>query len=262
MVVYSGPYLSIKYEQDNSRLINTWQYNPPNDFAYREELLEHLSIAYKFKPNQIMWVLKNLTFKVEDVTKKWIDENISKPIFKAGFVGKTQDDCDQVAFVVGKDVVAYIEVMDIFQDNPSHGFVPTYFATENEATDWLNGLSSEKDSETDNQCVSITFKGIDNNGKVIFELKDEESKFGSTVNLFKSIIEQNYFMKNNIDKYSSLTKREKDTLKLIVSGYTNQQISEKMYISSNTVRTHRNRIWKKLGITKVSECLQYRCFIN
>jgi len=51
MEVYIGPYLAIKYEQDNSRLISTWNYNPPNDFAYREELLEHLRIAEIFKPN-------------------------------------------------------------------------------------------------------------------------------------------------------------------------------------------------------------------
>ncbi len=44
-------------------------------------------------------------------------------------------------------------------------------------------------------------------------------------------------MRNNVEKYSSLTPREKEVLKFLIKGYTNKQISEKMYISSNTVRT-------------------------
>ena len=262
MEVYLGPYLAIKYEEENSRLISTWKSNPPNDLAYRKELLEHLHIAENLKPCQIMWVLENLAFKVDDVTKKWIDENISEPIFRAGFVGKNHDGFDQVAFVVGKDVLAYIEVMDIFQEDSSIGFVPKYFATEKEATNWLNEESIEKDGKTENQSMSVTFKGIDDNGKVVFEFKDQASKFDSTVHLFKTIIEQNYFMKNNVDKYSSLTKREKVTLKFIVIGYTNQQISEEMNVSFHTIRTHRNRIWKKLDITQIRDCLKYECFFN
>tara|TARA_B110000037_G_C17037475_1_gene472244 strand:- start:272 stop:1060 length:789 start_codon:yes stop_codon:yes gene_type:complete len=262
MEVYIGPYISIKYEQKISRLISTWTSSPPNDLAYRKELTEHLHIAEDIKPCQILWLLESLVFKVDDVTKKWVDENISAPIFRAGFVGKNQDGFDQVAFVVGKDVLAYIEVMDLFQENSSIGFVPKYFATEKEAANWLNEDSKEKDGETDNQSLSVTFKGTDDNGKVVFEFKDQASKFDSTVHLFKTIIEQNHFMKNNIGKYSSLTKREKETLKFIIIGYTNQQMSEEMNVSPHTIRTHRNRIWKKLDITQIRDCLKYKCFFN
>tara|TARA_B110000240_G_scaffold190859_1_gene232607 strand:+ start:723 stop:1088 length:366 start_codon:yes stop_codon:yes gene_type:complete len=72
----------------NSRLISTWKSSPSNDLACRKELIEHLHIAENIKPSQIIWLLENLTFKVSDVTKKWVDENISKPIFKAGFIAK------------------------------------------------------------------------------------------------------------------------------------------------------------------------------
>jgi hypothetical protein len=262
MEVYIGPYLSIKYEQQNSRLISTWKSSPPNDLAYRKELKEHLQIAEDIKPCQILWLLETLDYKVDDVTKTWVDENVSAPIFRSGFVGKNQEGFDQVAFVVGKDVLAYIDVMDMFQENSSIGFVPMYFATENEAVNWLNEDSKEKDGETDNQSFSVSFKGIDDNEKVVFEFKDQASKFDSTVHLFKTIIKQNYFMKNNVDKYSSLTKREKETLKFLVIGYTNQQISEEMNVSPHTIRTHRNRIWKKLDITQMRDCLKYECFFN
>ena len=76
MEVYNGPHLLIKHEEANSRLISIWKSSPPNDLAYRKELIAHLHIAENIKPSQIMWLLENLTFKVADVTKKWVNENI------------------------------------------------------------------------------------------------------------------------------------------------------------------------------------------
>ena len=259
MEVYNGPYLTIKYEQDNSRLIISWKSSPPDDVTYKKELIAHLHIVKKIKPAQVMWLLENLSFKVDDATKIWADENISKPIFRAGFIARRQDGFDQVAFVVGHDVLAFIEVMDIFNEHSNSGFKPKYFATEIEAKSWLNEDLNIKDSKSGDE-LTIIFKGIDDKGKAVFEFKEQASNFTSTINSIKTIIVQSHFIKNNVEKYASLTPREKETLKFIVKGYTNEQISEKMYISSNTVRTHRNRIWKKLDITQVSECLSYQYF--
>jgi DNA-binding CsgD family transcriptional regulator len=249
MEVYSGPYLVIEHEQENSMLINTWKSNPPNDVTYRNELIEHLHIVNKIKPSQIMWFLENLTFKVGDVTKKWIDENISEPIFKAGFIAKTQDGFHQVAFVVGHDVLAYIKVIDIFKENSPNSFKPKCFATKIEAKNWFSEEFIIKNSKNKNNEIEISFKGTDKTGKAIYELKEQASNIDNTINLFKTIIKQNNFMKKNIEKYSSLTPREKETFKLIIKGNTNEQISDVMHISPHTIRTHRNRIWKKLDIS-------------
>ena len=98
--------------------------------------------------------------------------------------------------------------------------------------------------------------------KLLFshKLKFIATNFYGIINVFKTILDQNLFMRNNIEKYYSLTPREKETLKFIIKGYTNKQISEKMYVSSNTIRTHRNQIWKKLNVTQISECLRYQYF--
>tara|TARA_B100000795_G_scaffold251260_1_gene219974 strand:- start:1500 stop:2288 length:789 start_codon:yes stop_codon:yes gene_type:complete len=262
MEIYKGPHLVIKYEQKNSRLINTWKSNPPDDLAYRRELLEHLHIAKKIKPFQVMWLLESLTFKPSDVTKKWVHDNISIPIFKARFIAKNQDGFDQVVFVVGFDVLVYIEVMDIFNVHTTSSFKPKYFATEIKAENWLNEDLNIKVSKREDEKLTIIFKEIDDRGKAVFEFKEDASNFDSTINSFKTILGQSHFIKNNVEKYFSLTPREKVTLKLIVKGYTNEQISEKMYISSNTVRTHRNRIWKKLEIKQLIDCLRYQCFFD
>ena len=256
MEVYNGTHLLIKYEKENSRLICTWKSSPPSDVAYREELIEYLEISKKIKPCQMIWILDKKTFKPTVATKKWVDESILKPIFKAGFVKRRADGFDQLAFVFGQDVSVLIQGLE----NPSAGFNPKYFANEIEAINWLSKESKAIDYKTINQKLDITFKGIDDNGKVVFELKEDASKFDGTINLLKTIIEQNHFMRNNVEKYSSLTPREKEVLKFIIKGYTNKQISEKMYVSHHTIRTHRNRIWKKLDVKQVAECLKYQYF--
>lgn len=258
MEVYHGPHLIIEYEKENSRLINTWKSNPHNDVAYREELIEYLDISKKIKPSQMIWILDKKTFKPNLATKKWVDEVILNPIFKSGFVKRRADGYDQLAFVFGQDVAVLMQGVE----NPYTGFNPKYFTNEIEAINWLSKESKAIDYKTINQNLDITFKGIDGNEKIVFEFKEDASKFDGIINLFKTIIEQHHFMKNNIDKYSSLTKRERETLKFIINGYDNKQIAEKMHISPNTIRTHRNRIWHKLEIKHFSNCLKYKYFFN
>lgn len=45
-----------------------------------------------------------------------------------------------------------------------------------------------------------------------------------------------------------LTKREKEILKAMAVGLSNREISDKLFISESTVKTHINRIFKKLGV--------------
>ncbi|RNC64605.1 helix-turn-helix transcriptional regulator [Proteiniphilum sp. X52] len=49
-----------------------------------------------------------------------------------------------------------------------------------------------------------------------------------------------------------LTSREEEILRLIVRGYLNKEIAEKLHISHNTVLTHRKNIISKTGIKTVS----------
>ncbi len=46
----------------------------------------------------------------------------------------------------------------------------------------------------------------------------------------------------------SLTKRERELLTLIASGYTNKEISNKLQIAEATVENHIHNIYTKLGV--------------
>lgn len=50
-----------------------------------------------------------------------------------------------------------------------------------------------------------------------------------------------------------LTEREKEILELLIRGKSQKQISEELYISMSTVRTHIKNLFKKHGVHKASE---------
>ncbi|WP_196885423.1 response regulator [Aureivirga sp. CE67] len=51
--------------------------------------------------------------------------------------------------------------------------------------------------------------------------------------------------------FSPLTEREKEVLKLIGHEMSTKEIAEKLFISVNTVETHRKKLMKKLGVKNV-----------
>jgi len=59
------------------------------------------------------------------------------------------------------------------------------------------------------------------------------------------------------DSYSSLTEREREILKLVAEGYTNNQIAERLIISPKTVDTHRTHVMDKLNLHSRAELVKY-----
>jgi len=55
----------------------------------------------------------------------------------------------------------------------------------------------------------------------------------------------------------ALSPREKDILKLLVEGYSNNEIAEKLVISPSTVHSHRSNIMAKLGLSTRHELIEY-----
>ncbi len=63
--------------------------------------------------------------------------------------------------------------------------------------------------------------------------------------------------KNNQEQKIELSEREREVLTLIAKGELNKTIADKLYISLNTVLTHRKNITAKLGIKTVSGLTVY-----
>ena len=56
---------------------------------------------------------------------------------------------------------------------------------------------------------------------------------------------------------NELTSREREILQLIAEGYTNQEMSELLFISSKTVEVHKQNIQKKLNISGTAQLTKY-----
>lgn len=54
-----------------------------------------------------------------------------------------------------------------------------------------------------------------------------------------------------------LSQREKEVLRLLAMGHTNQEIADIMYLSIKTVETYRTRLKRKLGLTGRAELVRY-----
>jgi DNA-binding NarL/FixJ family response regulator len=54
-------------------------------------------------------------------------------------------------------------------------------------------------------------------------------------------------MKKETDKHVFLTRRETDLLRLITEGFTNQEISEKLFLGAETIKSYRKNLLFKLN---------------
>jgi DNA-binding NarL/FixJ family response regulator len=63
--------------------------------------------------------------------------------------------------------------------------------------------------------------------------------------------------KGIVDRYDSLSEREREVFQLIAEGRTNKAIADELCISLSTVETHRGRILEKLDLHSTAEIVLY-----
>jgi DNA-binding NarL/FixJ family response regulator len=84
-------------------------------------------------------------------------------------------------------------------------------------------------------------------------------ELNETINRYKSSIYTRLKEKKSkqTDVLSKFSEREIEIIKLIAEYKTSKQISEKLYISKNTVDTHRRNILEKAGLHKTAELVVF-----
>jgi len=62
---------------------------------------------------------------------------------------------------------------------------------------------------------------------------------------------------NQEENYGSLTRREKEVLKLAAAGKTNREMAEVLFLSSRTVEKYRQAVMHKLGLARREDLTKY-----
>ncbi len=250
MGLYKGTHLTIKFEEENNRFVQTW-YNSPNSIEiFKKEMLAYISFYEKFRPSQTLWLQQSFSLDLDYDTQLWIERHINKP-------GKRYGN-KKIAIVAGEDVLSYSTVIGTFEETQSC-LSPRHFATEEEARFWLDELSPTVYNDSK---IKISFKGVDNKGSSIFKVECPSKNITDVIKSFKTLFEENEFIRSNMEKYSLLTKREKQILTLYAKGQKHQEIANSLYISLFTVRTHWKNVKRKLEIKSFSEVIKYFIAFN
>lgn len=245
MKIYEGDYLIINFEKANNRFVQNWKESPPSYDKLKEEMLTYTSLYMEHKPTQTLWCQQNFSLPMEKEIVEWVEKNVNIPCVECGN--------DKVAFVVGKDVLVHLSVMESFEDNESV-INHKHFATEKEAREWLDETRTHNSS---NSSFTILFEGVDEDGNSIIKIKRPSEEIANTIRSFSKLLEENNFIKANIDRYSKLTTREKQIMVVFSKGLKQQQVADELYISVQTLRTHWKNIKKKLDIKSLAEVIKY-----
>mgnify|MGYP002639652511 CR=1 FL=1 len=83
------------------------------------------------------------------------------------------------------------------------------------------------------------------------------SKSISDIILKSFVNSAKYGNTSTADQMSLLTKREKEILKLVVEGMSNQHIADQLFISIRTVETHKTSIMRKLDLNSTVDLVKF-----
>lgn len=242
MTLYKSPYLTIDYEEANSLFVMFWNTSPDDISVFKGKMLIYTDFYKKHKPKYALWLQQNFSLITDQPTSIWIETHINEPCLKAGN--------QKCAFVVSKDVMAHISVIEVF-DNRQSSVKPRHFASEHDARQWL----FNSDSETLCNTTEVTFEGIDADGNMLIKIPATNIK--ATLKALNKQLNHSNLMTTYEGKYNLLTKREKEVLSFIANGKTHTEISEILYLSTHTVSTHWRNIKKKLNIKKSVDALVF-----
>lgn len=83
------------------------------------------------------------------------------------------------------------------------------------------------------------------------------SGIGHMVDKVAKTLEENEYIVKNYKKFATLTKREKEIISLLCLGKSNTDISDQLFVSQHTIKTHRKNINKKLNIGSYAQLIRF-----
>lgn len=161
MLLYTSKYLKIKIEKEDSLLVQYWMKSPLSIDEFKKEMLSYVAIYEKYRPSNSLWIQENFKLNLDTGAFNWIEENVNIPCFNYGN--------KKLAFVVSKDALAHVDVINVFEETKSVINNQTkHFSSEKKARKWL---TNTQNIFTENKA-KILFYGEDDEGNAILKLNN------------------------------------------------------------------------------------------
>ncbi|AWV97547.1 response regulator transcription factor [Arcticibacterium luteifluviistationis] len=142
----------------------------------------------------------------------------------------------------------------------------------------IDGFELAKEIKASFKTIKVVFLSMYSEPKFIKIAKEipvdgyllKDSTKEELVNGLKQVLAGNIFYDKKLEtdiarphqndeyvKLFSLSPREIEIIKLIKLGRSSNEIANRLFLSPETIRTHRKNIHFKLGLTKASELIQF-----
>lgn len=239
MNVYKSDYLEIDLQHNQS--IQRWTGKQMSIDQFQTEVRNFSEMNRKLKVKRMLWLKENLNFTIPDELFNWL-EDITKQQFNLG--------AEDLLFTIPKESGSFNSLLTFF-NGIDYTYHPRYFTNKESAFDFLEKKESIKTSLITNVDVNIN----DNEVEFNFKIKPEKVQFFTNhINKLKNI---EHYHDEYLEKYNSMTNRERQVFKLVLKGLTTSQIAEQLFVSVETIKTHRKVIIKKLKISNLNDWLTY-----
>jgi DNA-binding CsgD family transcriptional regulator len=251
MLLYTGPYLSVHFDAAYSRISQNWMKSPSTTDDFKSEMLKYTELYDQYRPSQSIWDQQNFQFELTPNDHKWIEKHVNIPCKKYGN--------KKLAFVVGKNVLAHLQVIGAFE-NINSCIRPQHFALEGDAIAWLNEKLDLLPGNDTN--IEVSYDGVNEEGMSTIRIVSPKLDILEVMKRFDNISAEMEFLDSNKERFSTLTARELDVIHWFSQGLKVKEIAEKLFISHHTVQTHWKSIKKKLEIKSTIDILRYIKFLE
>lgn len=82
-------------------------------------------------------------------------------------------------------------------------------------------------------------------------------EFGNMSPKMEQIVKMDQFKLKHFRRFQQLSDREVEVLRLLANGYNNPQIAEQLFLSRQTVETHRKNLKRKLELRSLRDLMRY-----
>jgi DNA-binding CsgD family transcriptional regulator len=254
MNLFESDTIILNYQENNNLLTSSWK-NCENAEQFIDGIKNCKEVCDKVNVSNALWHFNDFKFIISDDLQKWKDDFLNRGVIKKVGV------FNKLAFVMGKDLLALLSGVDPIE-NGVGVITPRCFTNEKQALEYIHSNQTKVDILQNLQLpkLSIQTNEIDQSkSQILIDVNsDQIYEYLFILNrLFKS----KTFALKHISKFLLLTKSEKEILKLVICGNTNEYIANHRNVAYETIKTHRKNIFRKLECRNTKSLAKYAVFI-